>query len=41
MLTRCALQITILPDLYQAELAHVPGIHCGDIGLLASGRQCL
>ncbi len=40
-LTRCVLQITTLLDLYQAELARVPGMRCGDIGLLASGRQCL
>ena len=40
-LPRCVLQITALLDLCQAELARVPGIRCGDIGLLASGRQCL
>jgi len=40
-LTRCILQITALLDMFQAELARVPGVCCGDIGLLASGRQCL
>jgi hypothetical protein len=39
-LTRCVLQITALLDMFQAELARVPGVRCGDIGLLASGRQC-
>ena len=40
-LTQCVLQITALLDMYQAELARVLGVNCGDIGLLASGRQCL
>jgi hypothetical protein len=34
-LTRCVLQITALLDMFQAELARVPGVRCGDIGLLA------
>lgn len=40
-LTQTVLQITSMLDLYQAELARVLGIQCGDIGHLASGRQCL
>ncbi|MBT8118024.1 MAG: hypothetical protein KJO66_09335 [Gammaproteobacteria bacterium] len=40
-LTQTVLQITAMLDLYQAELARVLGIQCGDIGQLASGRQCL
>lgn len=40
-LTQCVLQITALLDMYQAELARVLGVNCGDIGQLASGRQCL
>lgn len=40
-LTQCVLQITALLDMYQAELARVLGVHCGDIGQLAGGQQCL
>ena len=40
-LTQCVLQVTALLDMYQAELARVLGVNCGDIGQLASGRQCL
>ena len=40
-LTQTVLQITAMLDLYQAELARVLGIQCGDIGQLASGRRCL
>ena len=40
-LTQAVLQITWMLDLYQAELARVLGIRCGDIGQLASGREHL
>ena len=40
-LTQSVLQITALLGLYQAELARVLRIKCGDIGQLASGRRCL
>lgn len=40
-LTQTVLQITAMLDLYQAELARLLGIRCGDIGQLASGRRCL
>ena len=40
-LTQAVLQITELLGLYQAELARVLGIKCGDIGQLSSGRQNL
>jgi hypothetical protein len=40
-LTRSALQLTELLGLYQAELARLLHVHCGDIGRLASGRHCL
>ena len=40
-LTQAVLQVTALLDLYQAELARILGIRCGDIGQLASGRHCL
>lgn len=40
-LTQAVLQVTALLGLYQAELARILGIKCGDIGRLAGGRQCL
>jgi len=40
-LTQSVLQITAMLDLYQAELARVLKVRCGDIGELASGRRCL
>ncbi|MDX1698157.1 MAG: hypothetical protein R3308_07705 [Thiohalobacterales bacterium] len=40
-LTQAVLQVTALLGLYQAELARILGIKCGDIGRLASGRECL
>ncbi len=40
-LTQSVLQITALLGLYQAELARILCIKCGDIGQLASGRRCL
>lgn len=40
-LTQAALQVTALLGLYQAELARILGIKCGDIGQLASARVCL
>ena len=39
--TQAVLQITWMLGLYQAELARVLGIKCGDIGRLASGRENL
>ncbi|MGD2112489.1 MAG: hypothetical protein PVI50_03820 [Gammaproteobacteria bacterium] len=40
-LTQSVLQVTDLLGIYQAELTRVLGIHCGDVGQLASGRRCL
>ena len=40
-LTRSVLQIIALLDLYQAELARLLHLRCGDIGELASGQTCL
>ena len=40
-LTQTVLQITWMLDLYQAELARVLGIKCGDIGQLANGYEQL
>ena len=40
-LTQSVLQVTELLGLYQAELARVLQLNCGDIGALASGRRCL
>lgn len=40
-LTQAVLQITTLLDMYQAELARVLGIRCGEVGQLSSGRECL
>lgn len=40
-LTQSVLQITALLGLYQAELARILCIKCGDVGQLASGRRCL
>ncbi len=38
-LTQSVIQITEMLGLYQAELARILGIQCGDIGELSSGRQ--
>lgn len=40
-LTQAVLQIVEMLDLYQAELARVLHLKCGDIGQLASARRCL
>lgn len=40
-LTRAVLQITQLLGLYQAELARVLGLQCGDIGDFAAARASL
>lgn len=40
-LTQAVLQITTLLDMYQAELARVLHLQCGDIGLLANGKTYL
>jgi hypothetical protein len=40
-LNQVVLQITTMLDMYQAELARILGIKCGDIGQLSSGKQCL
>ena len=40
-LTQSVLQIIALLDMYQAELARVLHVNCGDIGRLASARQFL
>jgi hypothetical protein len=40
-LTRSVLQIVALLDLFQAELARVLRLKCGDIGELAAARRCL
>ena len=40
-LTQSVLQITSLLDLFQAELARVLRLQCGDIGELASAQRCL
>ena len=40
-LTQSVLQIVALLDLYQAELARVLHLKCGDIGELSSARHCL
>jgi hypothetical protein len=40
-LTQSVLQIIDLLDMYQAELARVLQLKCGDIGELASARRCL
>ncbi len=40
-LTRSVLQIIALLDLFQAELARVLRLQCGDIGELAAAQRCL
>ena len=40
-LTQVVLQITTMLDMFQAELARVLQVNCGDIGQLSSGRQIL
>jgi len=40
-LTQSVLQIIDLLDMYQAELARVLRLTCGDIGELTSARRCL
>lgn len=40
-LTQSVLQIIALLGLFQAELARVLHLKCGDIGELASARRCL
>ena len=40
-LTQSVLQIIALLDMYQAELARVLCLKCGDIGELASAQRCL
>lgn len=40
-LTQAVLQITELLGLFQAELARILYLNCGDVGQLASGRCCL
>ena len=40
-LTQAVLQIVDLLDLFQAELARVLHLKCGDIGELAAARRCL
>jgi hypothetical protein len=39
--TQLTLQVTTLLGLYQAELARILGLHCPQIGCLASGREQL
>lgn len=40
-LTQAVLQIVAMLDLFQAELARVLHLKCGDIGELAAARRCL
>jgi hypothetical protein len=40
-LTQAALQIVDMLGLYQAELARVLQLKCGDIGRLAAAQRCL
>ena len=40
-LTQAVLQIVDMLGLYQAELARVLRLKCGDIGRLAAAQQCL
>lgn len=40
-LTQSVLQVIDLLDMYQAELARVLCLKCGDIGELAAARRCL
>ena len=40
-LTQAVLQSIALLDLYQAELARILHLQCGDIGALASAKCCL
>ena len=40
-LTQSVLQVIDLLDMYQAELARVLCLQCGDIGELASAQRCL
>ena len=40
-LTQSVLQIIALLDMYQAELARVLRLKCGDIGELACAQRCL
>ena len=40
-LTQAVLQIVQMLDLYQAELARILHMKCGDIGELAAARRCL
>ncbi len=41
LLTQAVLQIVDMLGLYQAELARVLQLKCGDIGRLAAAQQCL
>lgn len=40
-LSQACVQITALLGLYQAELARILHLQCGDVGRLASGQWCL
>lgn len=40
-LTRAVLQVIAMLDMYQAELARVLQLQCGDIGELSSAQRCL
>ena len=40
-LTQAVFQVTELLGLYQAELARILHLNCGDVGRLASGHCCL
>ena len=40
-LTQAVLQIATLLDMFQAELARVLHVNCGDVGQLSGGRQVL
>lgn len=39
--TQGVLQVIDMLDLYQAELARIPGLQCGDIGELANVQKLL
>jgi len=40
-LSRSVVQIMDMLHLYQAEVARILGLHCGDVARLAQGRRCL
>lgn len=40
-ITQSVIQVTELLGIYNAELARILGLQCGDIGELTSGQRCI